>query len=584
MSQQLGITLQQPMVQRLLTGGFFAAIFLVFSKPLWLVSDFWWHLNTGRWIWENGRLPTLDPFLFSSGTDLTLRQDLILQGYWLAQLLYYQVWQLSGFFGIVLLKAATLTAIYWLVFRAMVKRGVDHAFALFLLGPLVLLAAMFEEPRPQVFSFLGAVLVVCLLEGERHAGGKPQAREVRWLYALPLVMGVWANLHPGYLIGLLLIGVYALRLLIEMRIKGDPDRSHIRTLLVYLVGAGACFLNPMGTAAIEVTLADGLAKTAEHIRFTNEYLPLWKFLILYSTPLLLGLYVFVTLLLGFALFYRWRRQDWFVALLFLLFLGLGLFSYRYSFFFVVLMPVLLADKLRVLVGEGPPRMRLVWLVGMVLCLAVFSRQAGGSVLFGAPPQDTAQLDHVVARLEKLPPGTRIFNPYEWGGYLGWRLNQRHALFIDARAFDAGVYADYRRIAVSGDYGVLQNGEADCVVYYLERFKWEPIPDIVFSLLGGDDWRCDQLEGEAVFFTRTGNGTTGAREANRAAVERLISRYSTRLATGERPLLAHKSLGRLYLLRGEPELARLQFRAALELQPDDEYAGLWLAKLTSNATL
>ena len=40
----------------------FALVFVYHTYPLGL-SDFWWHLNTGRWIWSNGGLPVDDPFL-----------------------------------------------------------------------------------------------------------------------------------------------------------------------------------------------------------------------------------------------------------------------------------------------------------------------------------------------------------------------------------------------------------------------------------------------------------------------------------------------------------------------------------------
>ena len=36
----------------------------------------------------------------------------------------------------------------------------------------------------------------------------------------------------------------------------------------------------------------------------------------------------------------------------------------------------------------------------------------------------------------------LFNPYEWGGYLIWRLYPDYQVFIDSRTLDDGAYADY----------------------------------------------------------------------------------------------------------------------------------------------
>jgi len=62
----------------------------------------------------------------------------------------------------------------------------------------------YDELRPQVFSFIGVVLVYMnmrsALEKLRSGAIRPGA-----LIALPFIMLLWANLHPGYMLGWVII-------------------------------------------------------------------------------------------------------------------------------------------------------------------------------------------------------------------------------------------------------------------------------------------------------------------------------------------------------------------------------------------
>jgi hypothetical protein len=44
----------------------------------------------------------------------------------------------------------------------------------------------------------------------------------------------------------------------------------------------------------------------------------------------------------------------------------------------------------------------------------------------------------------------MFNTYEFGGYLIWRLYPQQKVFIDGRALNESVFLDYRRIAYNAD--------------------------------------------------------------------------------------------------------------------------------------
>jgi len=94
-----------------------AAVLLVgWFSPEISDPDFWWHLKTGQYIWERHSLPVPDPFAFTTalahpayaGEERT--RDFNLTHEWLAQALFYLIYRAAGFGGMVLVRAAMLTA------------------------------------------------------------------------------------------------------------------------------------------------------------------------------------------------------------------------------------------------------------------------------------------------------------------------------------------------------------------------------------------------------------------------------------------------------------------------------------------
>ena len=76
--------------------------------------DFWWHLKTGQFIVQQHRLPTPDPFAYTTAAALpaypgeatTRRFNLTHE--WLSQAVWYLVYCTGGFGAVVLWKALLL--------------------------------------------------------------------------------------------------------------------------------------------------------------------------------------------------------------------------------------------------------------------------------------------------------------------------------------------------------------------------------------------------------------------------------------------------------------------------------------------
>ncbi len=142
----------------------FFILFFVFTFALFSVeirdSDFWWHLKTGEYISATGDLPSTDPFAYTSLTKDPVNPEskrikFILRQYWLAQLIFYWIYSLFSFQGIILMRASILTLLIFLVYRSVRREGVGLYFSIALMVPAVLVfSSNFTGERPQLFSFL----------------------------------------------------------------------------------------------------------------------------------------------------------------------------------------------------------------------------------------------------------------------------------------------------------------------------------------------------------------------------------------------------------------------------------------------
>src|SRR5262249_50180097 len=165
-----------------------------------------------------------------------------------------------------------------------------------------------------------------------------------------------------------------------------------------------------------------------------------------------GIYSFLLFGTPVALVAAWRRVrvvDW---LLFLGFAAVSLTAVRNVIFLGLVGPVL--------IGSYAPRWR--WLPPAAVCL-----MAAALVGFDGQPAIASGNSFALRAADwQLPSGAagflqahrigdRMFNPYESGGYLVWRLWPLQRDFIDPRGLSEEAFADYRRILYDPD----SSGEA-----------------------------------------------------------------------------------------------------------------------------
>jgi hypothetical protein len=378
--------------------------------------DVWWHLKTGQYIAEHKSVPHTDPFSYTRAGEPWVAHE------WLSELLLYELERTAGWGGLILLFAAVLTAAFFLLY-------LRCGSATYVAGLATLAAAWATVPvwgvRPQVLSLLLTSLWLLILHrSERDP-------KILW-WTLPLTL-LWVNLHAGFAVGVALSALYLAGEWIERGLdRSQQSASSLRIpAQILLLDLLIVPLNPNGlrmfsypfetlrSAAMQKYIAEWASPNFHH----PEY---WPFL-------LVVLATFATL--------AWSRLQIRLRDLLLLLISLytALVSIRLIPLFVLIAVPLVAARL----GNWPrseserrPQAAASILLNSLILLAmtVFAAVHIAQVIRRQPQVEIERFPaRAVAFLQLHPPSGPIFNHYDWGGYLIWKLYPSTPVFIDGRA-------------------------------------------------------------------------------------------------------------------------------------------------------
>jgi hypothetical protein len=489
----------------------FTAIFSMAAVPP-LDPDLWWHLSNGRLMLAIGSIPHADLYSFSAAGHPWVVHE------WLADLGMYLLFQLGGLPWLVAVFAGIVTAAAICLYLLLRRTGLAPTAAVALTFVGALAGSTAWGARPQLLNVLFCgLLLLGLLE---YRAGRLHA----WM--LPPFIWLWANLHSAFLVGVIISGLFVAGEAFDAwrSREGSVPRRRL-TALAVAVGVGGLLsvINPFGIQTVLFSLG---TLTSPLIQNNIQE---WASPDFHSLP---GLLVegMVFLLLGGLMTGRVkaRTSEWLLAFA-LLYLALS--SQRHVPLFVLgaapligrCTQALLSTAASILpaidrrtaaeatvryrparpagpsVALGAINLALLIVVGtgMVVYRALPSlRPATEAAAIGAalPVQATDALQRTGRPL-------RVFNYYDYGGYLVWRLYPAGSrVFIDGRVevYGPEVFSRYLRVnyMASGWQDVLLQSHPDAIVFPSAH----PLVDI---LLKDPQWMMLSRDGVATVFTRVG---------------------------------------------------------------------------------
>ncbi|MGA7865616.1 MAG: hypothetical protein WCA23_16795, partial [Stellaceae bacterium] len=407
--------------------------------------DLGWLLATGRWIAHHRQIPSTDVFSYTA------------QGQpWIypigSSLIFYAAWLVGGYALITWLGAAACAATTALLLR---RGSVISGLLAIMAVPLI---AVRTRPRADMFTVLLFAAFLALVWRYHRTGRSP-------LWLLPLLMVAWVNLHLGFVVGLALIAGYVLTETTAMVWPGrrKPALDRLRRCWPWLIAVlGATLVNPWGWE-----IYDALRRQERAMADQLQWIPEWGSVPLSWTLMSTGLSLrdpggafFLMLLITAAAvpIAVLRKQLGAAAFL----SGASLLTIRYIRFealFGIVTVIVGADVLSSALNALQKKIRnarfetarcgaalTVGAASLAVALAclrsadlVSDRSYLASTDLGSfgtglswwfPEGAATFLEH-----ENIP--AQIFNTYNEGGYLTWRLGSKYPDYVDGRAIPFG---------------------------------------------------------------------------------------------------------------------------------------------------
>ncbi len=392
-------------------------------------TDMYWHLRTGQYILETSAVPQTDPF------SSTLFGQPWVDVHWLSQVLLYLTYALAGTAGLALLVAALVVVAFVFVWKQMEGGVFLKAFVLILAATT---SGVVWTPRSQMATFVFTAAVSYLLYLYKW-------KQIDRLWLLPLVFILWVNLHGGYIAGFMVLGSYLggefiNNLLVRFGWLARADHPEFidgkrwrKLLVIALISGAVLLINPYTINALLLPF-----KTVNMGALQN-FIEEWAspdFHALYQQPML-----WMLLLTLCVIGWSGRRLDMTDAALLVIFAYISFVARRNIGLFALIGAPILARHAAALWAKSPWGTRrlsrgnpvLNWIVLIVVMTA-----AAIKVVYPVLPgvQAKAERDTLPMAaadwIAKHKPAGQMFNSYNWGGYLLWRLWPEYPVFVDGR--------------------------------------------------------------------------------------------------------------------------------------------------------
>ena len=418
--------------------------------------------------------------------------------HWLAQVILYVTYALSGGPGLALLVAALVVLAFVFVWKQMEGGVFLRAFVLILAATT---AAVVWTPRSQMATFVLTAALGYILYLYKW-------KQTDRLWIVPILFVLWVNTHGGYVSGFMLLGTLiageAIQNLLHVSAPEVVSWRRLRKLfIITLVSGAALLINPQPIGALLLPF-----KTVG-IGALQDFIQEWaspNFHELYQQPMLWML----LLTLGVIGWSR-RRLDVSDAATLALFAYISFLARRNIGLFALVCAAILTRHGAALfersrwgqrrLSRGSPILNAILLILIVLA---------ASIKVVVPLLPTAQAEAemkllpvgAVDWIEQHQPAGAMFNSYNWGGYLLWRLWPEYPVYVDGRTdlYDDAFLREYMEITLArpGFEQILDQRRVGFIVVEKDTI----LPTFLAT---SDRWRLAYSDSLAVIYVRDTNG-------------------------------------------------------------------------------
>jgi hypothetical protein len=396
-------------------------------------TDTWWHLQAGKLIVEDGSILDQDPF-----SHTMQGEDWVYPG-WIAQVVLFKIFDIFQFAGLNIFTGLMVLAAFLFIWPTLEGDELLKSFVLILAAAT---SGVYWSARPQILSFVFTGITICLLERARRSSH-------RSLWYIPILVMIWANVHGGFAIAFILLITYLVGDLIDLGlsiVNGGIDTkiawTEHRDFVITIVGVGLVSLitlsiNPHGPQMILYPF-----KTLS-IGALQDYIAEWQSPNFHSLQSMPFLVMFMATWIALAIS---NRKITSIEIVIPVIFGLLSFTAvrNVGLFALATAPILsrhsenILQRISMRKKPSKPLPEKV-IKGVNLFLFVFLGLMTFVKISTVLPIQT-NLERIIEHIpisafdyiEQQKPVGPIFNSYNWGGYLIWRLYPEYLAYVDGR--------------------------------------------------------------------------------------------------------------------------------------------------------
>ena len=396
-------------------------------------TDTWTHLSFGRYIVEHKGLPEKEPFVYPSINTPSYIPS------WLFGIIFYFAYALFNIYGVILLKAVIITAIFYVLWKDSLLPGRNYIASIIVLTFIIFMVRHRFVERPDIalmlfLSFTIFALNSFVLENKKY------------IYFLPLTQLLWVNMHPSIILVVVPFAAFISGGLIQ-RFIGDklkvnlpltPSAKQLKIIgLVFFTVLAVSFINPYLArpfyAPFELTSADWWKDEIMELQP-----PTWEY---HKSPFLLTAAIIVSFLISI------RKPSLIHLFLVIPFVYLAFTGLRFIFLLGIIGgPVIVRNIASELTIRGPSftvkrfsfsrkLLEGLLVIGLLILTAL--------AVYGVKPFSTGKIFGFGVDYDYFPEGAlryldkrkitgHVFNTFQWGGYITWRDFPKRTVFVDGR--------------------------------------------------------------------------------------------------------------------------------------------------------
>jgi tetratricopeptide (TPR) repeat protein len=406
-------------------------------------TDTWTHLSFGRWIWENRSIPLKEPFITTSAP--------FPYNNWLFGFVYYMVYHFFSIYGVILLKAITVTTAFFILLKDSLRPHRNIFVSIVILALVVIISRSRFVERPDTFLMIFLPFSIFSLNAYVYERKK-------YIYALPLIHMLWANSHTSITLMFIpfisFIAGGILQQYLNKRFSSEsngeifsctPSRDQMKTIIyIFILSFFASLISPYFISQYTVSFG-ALNSDWWKQEILELQKPAWKTM---KYPFIIAPSVILLFLLN--LLSSKKRGLQLPSLIHLIiilpFLYLSFTAMRFIFLAAIVSGPVVARSLSSLFNatkfkdltSGPFGTIIAILVLLIYPLLIlflgigpFSMErkiTGFGINYDTIPEKALQY------MDKRGIYGNVFNLFQWGGYIIWRDFPMRRPFIDGRGF------------------------------------------------------------------------------------------------------------------------------------------------------